>query len=117
MDTSQVRVKRRRRFTREQKQRIVEETFAEGISVSQVARRHAVNSNQLFNWRRDYRCGLLGGDRLVPVQVAEPAVPTLAVSERSPDRCVVVELASGHRVHFASPVDHDALRTVLAALR
>lgn len=39
---------RRRRFTLGYKRRVVEETLAEGASVSVVARRHDVNANQLF---------------------------------------------------------------------
>ena len=39
--------------------RIVEETFVPGASVSVVARRHNVNANQVFEWRKQYRQGTL----------------------------------------------------------
>jgi transposase len=42
------------------KRRIVEETFVPGASVSIVARRHDVNTNQVFTWRQKYRRGELG---------------------------------------------------------
>jgi len=42
----------RRRWTSEQKQRIVEETRAPGASVSVVARRYDINANLLFKWKR-----------------------------------------------------------------
>jgi transposase len=42
------------------KHRIVEETFAPGQSVSIVARRHDVNANLVFEWRKQYRQGILG---------------------------------------------------------
>jgi transposase len=42
----------RRRWTAEQKQRIVEETRAPGASVSVVARRYDINANLLFTWKR-----------------------------------------------------------------
>lgn len=45
-------VARRRRWSAEQKLRIVEESFTTGESVSVVARRHGVAPNLLFRWRR-----------------------------------------------------------------
>ena len=45
--------RRRRRWSEEQKRQIVAETLEPGSSVSIVARRHDVNANQLFLWRRD----------------------------------------------------------------
>ena len=46
-------VRRRRRLrTIEEKRRIVEETLQAGESVATVARRHEVNANQVFAWRR-----------------------------------------------------------------
>lgn len=45
-------VARRRRWSAEQKLRIVEESFHSGDSVSVVARRHGVAPNLLFRWRK-----------------------------------------------------------------
>ena len=60
-----------------ERRRIVEETFQPGTSVSQVARAHNVNANQLFQWRRLYRAGLLDEEpakatALLPVKVSGP---------------------------------------------
>src|SRR3954454_20771458 len=46
-------VQRRRRWSTEEKVRIVEETYLPGNSVSLVARRHGIAGNQLFTWRRE----------------------------------------------------------------
>jgi transposase len=65
--------KRQRRSLGE-KLRIVEETLEVGASVAQVARRHAVNANQVFYWRKQYREGRFGKGRpgnLLPVTVSE----------------------------------------------
>src|ERR1700739_491645 len=80
MDTSEQvaietakRVKRWRR-TVEEKRRIVEETLAAGASVARVARRHAVNANQVFYWRKMYREGRLGkkqSSNLLPVTLSD----------------------------------------------
>lgn len=45
-------VARRRRWTAEQKLRMVEESFRSGETVSVVARRHGLAPNLLFRWRR-----------------------------------------------------------------
>src|ERR1700745_1055000 len=43
---------KRRQYSEALKRQMVAETLAPGASVSIVARRHDVNSNQLFRWRR-----------------------------------------------------------------
>ena len=80
MDTSNqivsVRVagaKKRRRSV-EERRKIVEATLQPGASVSRVARRHDVNANQVFHWRKLYREGRLGNNtdtKLLPVKVAD----------------------------------------------
>ena len=80
MDTSdqtlQVKIqgtKKRRRTVRERRE-IVEETLLPGASVSRVARRHDVNANQVFYWRKLYHEGQLGSSadtQLVAVKVAK----------------------------------------------
>jgi transposase len=52
-------VQRRRRWSAEEKVAIVQETYAPGMSVSLVARRHGIAPNQLFTWRRLYASGAL----------------------------------------------------------
>ena len=52
-------VQRRRRWSAEEKAAIVQETYAPGMSVSLVARRHGIAPNQLFTWRRLYASGAL----------------------------------------------------------
>ena len=44
---------KRRQWPEALKRRIVAETLEPGASVSIVARRHDVNANQLFKWRRE----------------------------------------------------------------
>src|SRR5262249_38697749 len=63
-------VKRRRRWSAEEKARMVQETYAPGMTVSLVARQHGIAPNQLFSWRRLYAEGALSavsaGEELVP---------------------------------------------------
>jgi transposase len=44
---------RRRRWTIEEKQRIVAESFLNGTCASDIARRHDISPQQLFQWRRE----------------------------------------------------------------
>jgi transposase len=46
---------RRRRFSPEQKARIVAESLDPAVSASAVAQRHGINPSQLFTWRRQLR--------------------------------------------------------------
>ncbi len=46
---------RRRRFSEDDKARVVEETLAPGAVVSDVARRYGLTPQQLFTWRREAR--------------------------------------------------------------
>ena len=63
-------VQRRRRWSAEEKARMVQETYAPGMTVSLVARQHGIAPNQLFSWRRLYAEGALSavsaGEELVP---------------------------------------------------
>ena len=70
-------VGRRREWPEALKRQMVSETLEPGSSVSIVARRHDVNTNQLFKWRRE----LL--PKAVPAVVAaSPMVPVEIVPER-----------------------------------
>src|SRR5690242_3183397 len=82
--------RRRRRWSDEDKARIVAECDRPGSSVSMVARRHDLNTNLLFSWRRRFRerpCGA-GEIGFVPAVIAaqEPAIdrPGAMAAERQP---------------------------------
>ena len=70
----------RRQYTLEFKRRLVEETFVPGSSVSIVARRHDINSNLVFAWRKAYREGTLCASNKRLNAAASPA------QELIPDR-------------------------------
>ncbi len=88
MDTYTQPVPAKRRYLAlEQKRRIVEETFAEGVSVAQIARAHGVNANLVFNWRRLYHAGQLcgrGENKLLPVRVVTEDTRPSTASDCTP---------------------------------
>lgn len=115
-------VERRRRWSAEEKARIVEETLVSGANVSAVARRHGVSRGLLFTWRRLAREEQLGGlvaPRMIPVQIAA-AEPAPKMAERTMTRrngsLIEIDLGDGRRVRVGSDVDAGALRRVLEAL-
>ena len=48
-------VERRRRWSRDDKMRIIEETLAPGAVVTEIARRHGLSTSLVFTWRRRAR--------------------------------------------------------------
>ncbi|RWF87178.1 transposase [Mesorhizobium sp.] len=119
-------VERRRRWSREEKERLVAASLEPGVSVSEVARSAGIHVSQLFRWRKDL-CDRVdaGSSQLVPVEIVpaamSPAVETPA-SSASPGRrrresgIIEIELGGGRRVRVDRDVDAEALRRVLDAL-
>src|SRR3954463_9062220 len=85
----------RRRWSEEDKRRLVAETFGPGGTVHGVARRSGRSPSQLFAWRKLYRAGP-EIERSVP---ALPSVPGFAAVEiapaTSPSDADVVSAPSG----------------------
>jgi transposase len=106
---------KRRQYSEAMRRQMVAETLAPGASVSVVARRHDVNRNQLFRWRR----------QLLPKAVVESGamVPVAIASNgdrpRRTDREGVIEIAfaCGARVRLRGEVSSETLRQVIELLR
>jgi transposase len=83
---------RRRKWSDEDKARIVAEIVASGDSVCSVARRHGLSPQQLFGWRRQLREAAASGHfeadevQFVPA-VVDAVVPAPALRERKSVRC------------------------------
>ena len=113
--------RRRRSWTLEEKRRIVDESLEDGSSIAKVARRHNLNANQLFTWRRQF-----GVERNEPQELAQALAPILPVTiapEAETDGAasgstgqMEIVLAKGDRVLVWDDVDTAALRRVLEAL-
>ncbi len=76
----------RRRRSVEEKLAIVRETFQPGATVSGVARRHQVNANQVFAWRKLYQDGSLSavsaGEQVVPASDLAEAMKQIRELQR-----------------------------------
>ncbi|HEU5408874.1 MAG TPA: transposase [Nitrospira sp.] len=117
---------RRRCRSAEERRLIVEETLESGTSVARVAQKYGINANQVFQWRRLYRDGHLGGPpetgmKLLPVSLAEAeeeAVKPAPLTE-SPvgPGAIHIELPGGIRIGLEGKVDPAIVRLVLQSLR
>ena len=117
---------RRRRWSVEEKLRILAQSVAPGSSVMLVCRMHAISSGQLYTSRQQFRTGELTG--FAPVTLAQPVgqlaapsppadpVPTLPQADRPTGGMIEVELSSGVKLRITGAVDETALRRVLSAL-
>jgi len=117
---------RRRRWSLEDKLRMVAETHESGGCVRQVAARHDIYPGLLFTWRRQVREGKLEPPKppmFVPVHTlgASLALPNAERAAQRPPRSaagrIEIELRDGSRVRVDGDVSLASLRRVLAALR
>jgi len=113
------RVKHQRRPIQERRA-IVEETLLPGASVSRVARRHDVNANQVFHWRKLYREGQLGSDvaaQLLPVKIANDRCSEAVPEENFLARSGTLEIKlSKGTLRIAGTIDVAALRAAIECL-
>jgi transposase len=104
--------------TKAERRTIVEETLVPGASVSRVARRHDVNANQVFRWRKLYSAGQLGTTtNFLPVKIAhEPTRETKKENDVLPGSGTIeIQLSKGTLRIFGS-VDVLTLRAVIESL-
>ena len=118
LETERVERPTRRHRSKQERRQIAEESLQPGVSVAVVARRHGVNANQVFHWRK-----LLsqGGLDVKPNPVQLMPVRIIGVGE---DKSLPVHQQSGviqielgrARIRVEGSVDPDMLRTVLEQL-
>src|SRR5258708_36049743 len=102
---------------------MVAETLEPGASVSVVARRHDVNANLVFTWRRQQAKNArppkeAPPTRLVPVRVAgESAVAAGPTVGEVPAGVIEIELPGGIRVRVRGAVGLATLRQGLDPVR
>ncbi|HXJ00343.1 MAG TPA: transposase [Micropepsaceae bacterium] len=124
-------LERRRRWSSDEKMRLVEETLAPGAKVSEVARRNGVSASLLFTWRRQARAieaPTAVGPRFAAVRISgqdlvadhakppsdEPPQTRAAMPGRS--GLIEISLGGGRRVRVDANVDAAALARVLDVL-
>ena len=100
---------RRRRWTAEEKARIVAESFGPGAVASAVARQYGLHRNQLYAWRRELRGEAVeAGIAFAPV-ISAPAVP--------PGDCGIEIAYAGAVIRVGGDADPVVLAKVLQTLK
>ena len=115
---------RRRRWSVEDKIRVVAATYEPGACVKQVAASHDISPGLLFTWRRQARDGKLArspATLFLPVRTTDPGAARDSEPRGTPaprlEGRIEIELSDGSRVRVDSDVGLAALRRVITALR
>ena len=119
--------RQKRLWTDEEKRSICFQTTAPDVSVAQVARRYAMNSNLIFTWLRDPR--FAPGQTVEPEapeapcflpveivgQVDDEGVPAADDTDRAAGR-IEIDIAGGHRLRIVGAYDPEALARLIRGL-
>ena len=110
-------VGRRRRWSDEDKGRIVAESFTPCAVVSEVARRHEISPQHLFGWRKAARDGRLA----LPADEAAVFVPVMLAPQKpavtTPSAPSITIETAGVVVRVECGVDVGWLAAVLRAVK
>ncbi len=130
---------RRRRWSTDEKARILAESFVAGVNVSEVARRNGLTPQQLFGWRRELRefeesaspsrgasaraprpasSGLEPGAAMAFAPIVVGSAPSPPSPPSGPTASGIIEIVIGDMiVRVIGPVEHATLAAVLRAVR
>ena len=111
---------RRRRWSDEERLRILTEAFSPGACVAEVCRRHDVSSALIYTWRRKLREGHI---EPAPVDLVEPGFAETIVVEDARSGgsgthpAMVIDLARGKRISIFVSASPAMVAAALKALR
>lgn len=103
---------RRRRWSDEDRLRILGEAFAPDANLSEVARRHDVSRGLIYLWRREAMRELTDPG-FVPAVVADEPAPVIP----EPIAVIMIDLPGGGRVSIAASAPPALAAAALKALR
>jgi transposase len=118
---------KRRRWPEALKRELVAALSEPGASVSIVARRYDLNTNQLFKWRRQFGVASAGASvepvRLLPVEITPASVSSVEARvagasglSAAPPGSIEIALRGGTRVRITGTVDPAAVSAAVGAV-
>ena len=123
-------VERRRRWSLEEKLRIVAETEQPGSGIAEIARRYEISRGLLWNWRSQVRRGVIRPEPppvFLPMQTISPPATSNDAKHVAPSGTAGAEQVSGGKIEItltdgtSVKVGHDVgmatLRRVMTVLR
>jgi transposase len=111
---------RRRRWSDEERLVILNEAFAPGACVAEVARRHDVSTALVYTWRRKLRDAHAEpepGDLASPSFAAAVMIEDAQVAYPGPQPVIVIDLACEKRISIFASASPALVASVLKALR
>ena len=110
---------RRRRWTDDEKVRIVAESHRDGVTLSEVARRHEISRSMLYYWRYRHKLGLFGVSapfmRLVPMD-GDPRPDVVPPLPAPHPHVMTIDLGERYRVTIPAGFDMEAAAQLLNGL-
>src|SRR5277367_968790 len=112
---------RRRRWSEDEKLKIVVESFRAPRQIAATARRHSISRWQLLEWRRTFRAtqneAAVPQAGFVPATIAaEPKTEAPELVGSTGRGTIEIDFASGARMRVMGAVDATTLATALRAL-
>lgn len=112
---------RRRRWSEDEKLKIVLESLQAPRQISATARRYGISRSLLIRWRRSFRPEQRVTPEhqvgFVPAMVVPGSKPTMPVSDGpAGGGAIEIELATGVRMRITGTVDAATLKAAVAAL-
>jgi transposase len=104
-------LRRRRRWSRAEKERIVAAAMEPGAVISAVAREAGIRASQLFRWRQQ----LHGASRLASLTVEVPSDTAAITTLPMAPGVIEVVLATGARLRISDSVDALIVSAVMQA--
>jgi transposase len=114
-------VRRRRRWSRAEKERIVAAAMEPGAVTSAVAREAGIQASQLFRWRQQLRGHVAARFASLTLEVppdaaeARPDAAAVTALPMSPG-VIEIEFGTGTRLRICGPVDTPIVAAVMRAL-
>lgn len=111
---------RRRRWSDEERLEILNEAFAPGACVAEVARRHDVSTALVYTWRRKLRDAHAEpepDDLAAPGFAAAVMIEDVDVSPSGLPPAIVIDLARGKRISIFASASPALVASALKALR
>lgn len=119
---------KKRFWSDEEKVSICAQTCAPGVSIAQVARRYAMNTNLIHKWLRDPKFApdpeRIEGEVaetpcFLPVEIVDrpPAKDTAAATDTKPAQSAIeIDIAGGHQLRIVGSYDPEALARLIRGL-
>src|SRR5262245_2164283 len=104
--------RRRRKWSRAEKERIVAAAMEPGAVASAVAREAGIHASQLFRWRRQ----LHGAARFASLTLEVPTDAATRTKLPLSPGVIEVEFKTGARLRICGPVDAPMVAAVVQAL-